>query len=206
MTGVQTCALPIFLASADTEWRKAGEAPRNQAARLESRYRAAREQAHEYMAGSVQRSWQLTCDALLAKLALCEELESTAPSADIEARWETLPALPAYWERALQARYKHCGENTGGGANSGESLDQLLLQLESSLEIPSPAVFQTARRTLKLMAMKDAMEGRKPATAAWPDIEKMIAVAIGYTPFSPDQRSRLQPIIAALHKLSFNPR
>ncbi len=202
------------LASADTEWRKAGEAPRNQAARLESRYRAAREQAHEYMAGSIQRSWQLTCDTLLAKLALCEELESSAPlaalAADIEARWKILPALPTCWEQALQVRYKSgCenshSENTGGGkpcsgnlANSSELLDKMLLQLESSLEIPSPAAFQMARHTLKLLAMKNAMEERKPVTPAWPDIEKMIAAVIGYTPIGSDQRSRLQSIIAAL--------
>jgi len=90
------------LASVDTEWRNAGEAPRNQAARLESRYRAAREQAQQHMAGSAQRSWLHTCDALLAKLALCEELESATPLAGIEARWNILPALPTRWEQVLQ--------------------------------------------------------------------------------------------------------
>ena len=191
------------LASVDAEWRKADEAPRNQASRLESRYRAAREQAQAYIAGGVQRSWQLACDAVLAKLALCEELESATSfspsSADIEARWEALPTLPTRWEQAMQARYKS-GCEKAGGANSGEPPDQLLLQLESSLEIPSPAAFQNARRTLKLLAMKNAMEERKPVTPAWTDIEKMVAAAIGYTPLSPDQHNRLQSIIAALRK------
>ena len=194
------------LASVDAEWRKAGEAPRNQAAGLESRYRAAREQAQEHIVGSAQRSWQQTCDALLAKLALCEELETAAPSsrsaADIEARWKTLPALSVRWEQALQARYKPGCEISGGGnpANSGEPLDQLLLQLEFSLEIPSPEAFQAARQTLKFLAMKNAMEGRKSATPASSDIEKMTAAALGYTHLSPDQRSRLQSIIAAIRK------
>lgn len=190
------------LAAVDTEWRNAGEAPRNQAARLESRYRAAREQAQQHIAGSAQRSWQHTCDTLLAKLALCEELEAATPSADIEARWKNLPALPARWEQALQARYKTGCENPGAGnpANSGEPLDQLLLQLESSLEIPSPPAFQPARQTLKLLAMKNAMEGRKSAANAMPDIETMAVSVLGYTHLSPDQRSRLQSIIAALRK------
>jgi hypothetical protein len=192
------------LASVDAEWREAGEAPRNQADKLESRYRAARERAQEHIAGSAQRSWQHTCDALLAKLSLCEELESAAPSATlaagIEARWQTQPALPTRWEQALQARYKSGCENPGSGSNGGESLDQLLLQLESSLEIPSPAAFQKARQTLKLLAMKNAMEGRKPATPASPDIETMTAAAFGYTHLSPEQRSRLQTIIAAIRK------
>ena len=194
------------LASVDSEWRKAGEAPRNQAAGLESRYRAARERAQEHVSGSARRSWQLTCDALRAKVALCEELESAAPSsplaADTEARWNALPALPTGWQQALQARYKSGGE-VPGGSNSprgGEPLDQLLLQLESALEIPSPAAFQAARQMLKLQAMKNAMEGRKPATPAWPDIEKMTATAIGFTHLTTDQRSRLHAVIAALRK------
>lgn len=190
------------LASVDTEWRSAGEAPRNQADRLESKYRAARELAQQHIAGSARRSWQHTFDALLAKLALCEELKSNAPSArlaaDIEARWEILPALTPRWEQALQARYKSGCENHGSGASSGETLDQLLLQLESSLEIPSPAAFQTARQTLKLQAMKNALEGRSSATLSWQEIEKMTAAAISHTPSSPDQRSRLLSIIAAI--------
>ena len=192
--------IKLALASVDREWRIAGEVPRNQAAGLESRYRAARERAQEHIEGSARRSWQLACDALLAKLALCEELESGAPSADIEARWKILPALPALWEQALQARYKSGGENTDGGnpANGGESPDQLLLQLEAALEIPSPEAFQMGRRTLKLLAMKNAMEGQRPATSASPDIEQMTAAALGYKHLSPDQRNRLRSIIAAL--------
>lgn len=208
---IPTADIKRVLASVDTEWRNAGEAPRNQADRLESRYRAAREQAQQHIAGSAQRSWQLTCDALLAKLALCEDLESAAPSphsaADIEARWNILPALPTRWEQALQARYQSVCENPvcenpgiSNAANNGEPLDQLLLQLESSLEIPSPPAFQTARQTLKLLAMKDAMEGRRPAIPAWPEIEEMTAAAFGYTHLQPDQRVRFQSIIAALRK------
>lgn len=196
------------LATVDSEWRKAGEAPRNQAAALESRYRAARERAQEHISGSARRSWQLTCDALLAKVALCEELESVAPSqsaADIEARWNALAALPTSWQQAMQARYKADCENAGGGKpESGKLansvLDQLLLQLESALEIPSPAAFQAARQTLKLLAMKNAMEGRTPATPAWPEIEKIAAEAIGYTHLNADQRSRLHAVIGALRK------
>jgi exonuclease SbcC len=191
------------LASVETEWRNAGEAPKNQSTKFESRYRAAREQANEYLEGSARRSWLLTCDSLLAKLALCEELESAAPSADIEARWQILPALPTRWERALQVRYKSVGENPGSNdpANSGEQLDQLLLQLESSLEIPSPAAFQMARHTLKLQAMKNVMEGRRSATPVSPDIEEMTAMVFGCTHLSSGQSSRLQSIISAIRKL-----
>ena len=206
---IPSAEIKRVLASVDAEWRKAGEAPKNNAAKLESRYRAAREQAQQHIAGSARRAWQLACDALVAKLALCEELESTNPSSrpseGIEARWQTLPALPSRWEQALQARYKSDSEDTVSGkparsdsVNNGEPLDHLLLQLESALEIPSPAALQASRQTLKLLAMKNAMEGRKSATPAWPEIEKMTEVAIGYTHLSPDQHSRLKSIIAAI--------
>ncbi len=190
------------LASVDAEWRKAGEAPRNQADKLEARYRAAREQAQQHIAGSAQRSRQLACDALLAKLALCEELETAVPSADIEARWNNLPVLPARLEQALQARYKSGCEipRSENPANSGEQIDQLLLQLEFSLGIPSPAAFQNARQTLKLLAFKNAMEGRRSATPALRDIETMTATAIGHARLGPEQHSRLHAIIAAIHK------
>ena len=198
-----TADIKRILASVDAEWRKAGEAPKNQAAKLESRYRAAREQAHKHAAGSVQRSWQLTCDALLAKLALCEELESVPLPADIQARWEILPALPPRWQSALQMRYESGGINPSSGdpADSAEPFDQLMLRIESSLEIPSPAAFQMDRHTLKLQALKNAMEGRRSITSASSDIEKMTATALGYTHLSPDQRNRLQAIIAALRRL-----
>lgn len=196
----QPAEIKRALASVDTEWRNAGEAPRNQAAKLESRYRAAREQAQQHMAGSAQRSWQHTRDALLAKLALCEELESATPLAGLEARWNILPVLPGRWEQVLQARYQSGSDSP---ANSGEAPDPLLLQLESALEIPSPEAFQAARRTLKLQAMKDAMEGRKQVAHASPDLEKMTAAVLGCTHLSPEQRSRLQSIIAALPRLEF---
>jgi hypothetical protein len=201
-----------MLAEVDTEWRKAGEAPRNQAERLESRYRAARDKALEHVAGSAQRGWNRSCDALLAKLALCAQLESAAaemPSAlaDVQARWADLPSLPPRWEQALQARYQ-AGCQRGGadapmpdtGASRNGSFDPLLLQLEASLDIPSPEAFQMARRTLKLLAMKNAMEGRRSATSAPPDKEGMLAAAFGSTHLDADQRQRLEAVIAALRR------
>jgi len=204
------------LATVDTEWRTAGEAPKNQAARLESRYRAARDKALEHVAGSAQRTWNRSCDALLAKLALCARLESADPEmpsalADVQVRWAELPSLPPRWEQALQARYQAGCDHPGGanpadaqipntGTSRSGSFDQLLLQLESSLDIPSPAAFQIARRTLKLLAMKDAMEGRRSATPAPLDKEGMLAAAFGHSHLDADQGKRLEAVIAALRR------
>ena len=197
------------MATVDAEWRKAGEAPRNQAAKLESRFRAARDTALQYVAGSAQRIWRGTCDALVAKLALCGEVESGAPDTapDIEARWAALPMLPSRWEEALRARFdagvEHARSgntaNCGSSVACGEALDKFLLQLELALDIPSPATCQAERRAFKLMAMKETMEGRRPTGAAAADIEKMTTAAFACTHINPDQRHRLAAIIAALH-------
>jgi len=195
------------VAAVDAEWRKVGEAPRNQAARLESRYRSARDQALEHVAGSAQRSWNRTCDALLAKLACCAELESadaamSSEVADLATRWADLSSLPPRWEQALQARYAAAGKALGdaGEAPRADALDQLLLQLESSLDIPSPEAFQMARRTLKLLAMKNAMEGRRSAVPAPPDLEGMLVAAFGQAHPAAAQSQRLEAVVAALRR------
>jgi hypothetical protein len=202
-----------ILAEVDSEWHKAGEAPRNQAAKLESRYRVARDKVQQYLANSAQRKWNVTCNTLVGKLALCDEIEALtlAAPADvsaIEARWAVLPALPLRWEQALQGRFKAGVEKASGdcaadrreAAASSDTLNDLLLQLESTLDIPSPAAFQAARRTLKLLWMKDAMEGRRSASPAPVDINKMTAEVLGCMHYDVEQRHRLEAIIAVLRK------
>jgi hypothetical protein len=64
----------------DTLWQRTGPAPRAQAAALDQRYWRARDAAQQWLAGSQQRSWLATCDALAAKLELCEAQERHAPA------------------------------------------------------------------------------------------------------------------------------
>ena len=70
------------LAEVDTLWQRTGPAPRAQAAALDQRYWRAREAAQQWLAGSQQRGWLAICDALAAKLALCEARERNAPVPD----------------------------------------------------------------------------------------------------------------------------
>lgn len=199
-------AIKRTIAEVDAEWRKAGEASRTEAARLDARFRAARDAAQQLLAGSGKRIWHSTCDALCAKLLLCEEAESNAPSADIDARWLAQPALPPMWEQALHARFKagigpSSNESAADGEPmppAGESLDAVLLQLESALDIASPPAFQAARRDLKLRALKSAMEGRQPVGVAKAGIEKWMAQALSMARMDPVSRSRLETILAAM--------
>ena len=82
-----------------------------------------------------------------------------------------------------------------------ESLDDILLKLEMSLGIASPASAEGARRALKLQAMKNALEGRKSAVPVQADFLTLSADALGWRHINDDQGRRLEAVLAAL-KLS----
>lgn len=191
------------VSEADTEWRKCGDAPRAEVAKLEAQFRAARDVAQQYLAGSAKRGWHNVCDTLVAKLALCVEAE-TAKTDDVAARWALQPALPTVWEKALHARFEIA--QSGVDAEPDEDADEeeseelaaQLLQLESALEIESQPAFQAARRELKLRAMKAAIEGRQSATISNADIVRWFAEAIGHSNLDAVSDQRMAVLIAAL--------
>ena len=186
------------LSDVDTQWRRAGEVKRDDAAKIDARFRAARDQAQKHLAGSANRVWYTTCDAVNAKLSLCAEAESSAPDSEIEARWQALPVLPAAWEQALHARLKAALGGTSKAPNTA-ALDVALLQLESALEIPSPPASQAARRDLKLRALKATLEG-KPASAPTGNIEQLIAEALSHAVLDAAQRERFAAVMAAVRE------
>lgn len=183
-----------LLDDVDQQWRLAGEAPRGEAVRLEAAYRAARANAAEIAAGGAQRAWRATCDALTAKLALCQAREGGADVAELVARWAALPALPAAWELALHARFT---SDSAVGANE-EAFDRVILRLEAAFEIPSPPDFVAARRELKLLAMKNALEARQTGSAGQAERDQWLLAAIRRSGIDEGQRQRLAAVIAAV--------
>ncbi|MDO9005335.1 MAG: DUF349 domain-containing protein [Aquabacterium sp.] len=189
----------------DAAWRQAGEAPRAQAAALESRYRAARAGAQAIVADSAQRVWQATCDTLHAKLMLCEALESVQAlaDADVRNRWAALPVLPPLWEQALTQRMDRMAAADGAPSSAGLSADntaadEALLQLEAALDLPSPPEHQASRRDLKLRALKAALEGGQVRAGAAPSVDQMTAQVVGLPRLSAPQRLRLHNLITGL--------
>ena len=191
------------MSEADAAWRGAAEIAKPHAARLEAKYRAARDAATKRLAALAVHASQARFDALFAAMALCDEREAAsdegrepagAPAETIEARWNAIENLPAAWKKALDARF---GAAAGATA-SRDDLGDTLLRLEVALGIDSPGEFAAARQHLKLRALKDAMEGRKPAATTAADIERWLLDA-ATTP-RPDEaaRSRLAKIIAAM--------
>lgn len=153
------------LAEVDAAWQRCGPAPRDRADALEAQFRAAREGLRQCSAEGEQRAWQATCDALDAKLALCKVREqriAEGAALDVEATtasWSTLPALPAPLEDAMRRR---AGLAQADGTDAAPDVDDLLLQIETAWDLPTPPAFESARRERKLLALKDSLEGRRP--------------------------------------------
>lgn len=190
------------LADVESAWRRAGEAPRADAAKLDARYRAAREAAQKYLAGSAHRQWQVSVDALSAKMALCEEIETggtlALPAADADARWAAQAPLPAPWETALAARFKAGLAGESRPQPSAPDIAGLLLQIESALDMPSPPEFSAARRDLKLRAMKQALEARQVVSNSNAELQKWLATVVGASSLDAGARGRLLSILSAL--------
>src|SRR5262245_56165121 len=181
------------LATADTAWRASPRIHGPQAARIESRYREARDAASRRLRAIAERAALARYDALLAAMRICDEREASPDSPDLEARWSALTDLPPAWKNAMDARFN------GTTPAKRPPLPDTLLSLEAALSIDSPAEFSAARRALKMQALKVAMENRRPDAGASPaDIERWLLEASS-TPRPDDtSRARLEKVIAAL--------
>lgn len=195
------------LAEVEAAWRRAGPAPRPEAAALEARFERACERMRREVAGAGQRRWQASCDALVAKIALCEELEREAnrdaAGVDVRSRWSALPVLPEPLEQALLGRAGLDGAAVQGSAVLAKATtDELLLQLEAAWGLASPADCEAARRQLRLQAMKAALETRRPASApsapATPG--QWLAALLRRPTLDAGQRERLAGVLAELRR------
>ena len=179
------------ISEVDTAWRRAGEAPRNIAAKIDAKFRTARDRARDLVVGSARRSWSKVCDALDAKIALCVAVESGSVG-DIDEDWSALATLPVAWEAALAARRAA----TPIEADVASSL----LNLEAALDLPSPPAFQAARQQMKLLAMKRAIEARQAVVISPADIERWVAEAIGAPLADAAANTRLRAILNGLRE------
>ncbi len=204
------------IAEVDSAWRKAGEAPRAIAAKLESQFRTARDAAQALIGSGAKRTWHGVCDSLLQKVALCEELEAGKANADdVTARWPAEPVLLPVWAKALETR-RAAAMSTAPNSPTGaefedtddeeddeddeDGIENTLLKLEAALNIESPAAFAGARRDLKLQAMKRAIEGRGSATVTRAEIEGWIAEVIAERAMDTASQSRWRHIFSTIRE------
>ena len=211
--------IKLALTEAETAWRAAPEAPRPQAAKLDARYRAAREAATRRLGELAVYASQARFDALIAKMALCHEREvaqdtegaiADEKAADLEARWNAIEHLPEAWKAKLDARFRGISASAGSassvpsnskaGKATVESLPDILLNLEVACSIDTPSDFLAARQHLKIRALKNAMEGRQTTVTTAADIERWMLDAAGYPRSDDVSRERLAKIIAVVRR------
>ncbi len=190
------------LQDADAAWRAAPEAPRPQLAKLDARYRAARDSASKRISDLGRHAEQARYDALLSALALCDEREAsdgnTEQHSEQETRWNAIEHLPTAWKTRLDVRFQ--GGAATSSAKKGETLEDMLLNLEVVCSIDSPDNFLAARQRLKMLALKNAMEGRQHTTASPADIERWMLDAAASARPDALSRERLAKIIAAVRR------
>jgi DNA repair protein SbcC/Rad50 len=204
LAGIDLAATPVAdlqraLNDADRAWRTPVEVPRAAVNALDVRFRDARAAVAQAVAESAHKRWQVQCDTLAAKLALCEEREAAAgEGAELAGRWAACETLPAAWEKPLAQRWS---QPMQPGPLAEAACDDLLLQLEAALDLPATAEQQAARRDLKLRALKDALEGRA-AQSQDPAVQRnqWFAAALRQSGLTPAQRERLGALIAALRQ------
>ena len=173
---------------------EAGERSKERADREAAmkRERAERETATKRQRDMAEHAAQARFDALIVAMQLCHEREAAGEvTPDLDARWNAVENLPKAWKAAMEARFR-------GISAAKADLPAALLSLEAACGIDSPSEFMAARRQLKLLALKDALESRRTAAAAPADIESQLVAAAAMP--RPDERSRarLEKIIAAV--------
>ena len=187
------------LAEVDAAWQRCGPAPRARAAALDADFRAARDGLRRWLDDSAQRAWKATCDAFDAKLSLCVAREqAAAEGADIDAAataaWSALPALPAPLEVAMRRR---AGLAPADGTDTAVDVDDLLLQIETAWDLPTPRPFESARRERKLLALKASLEARRSVASEALAPVAALALLLSRAGLDAGQRDRLTVVLAA---------
>ena len=192
------------LGEVDRAWRQLIELPGAAGASIDARFRSARAAVVQALEHREQRRWQARCDALAARLGLCDEREAAAPGGpDLTDRWAALDALPVAWQQALDQRWS---QPVAPGPLTESAMEDLLLQLEAALDLPATPELQAARRGLKLRALKAALEGRA-AHEANPETQRTqwLAAALRQGVPGAAHAQRLRAVITALRRVPPGP-
>ncbi len=164
---------------------------------LDTEWRKLCQQARQHLSHLRRQRWQREFDTLYAWLQRSREDQDQdhAPWPFTCTGSNTAPPiLPPLWLAAAQPQ----SANTPPADD--HTLAHLLLQLEASLDLPTPAEHLEARRQLKLHAMKQRLERHTPAGDTNPDPLRLVARLIPHLPTADQSPSgaRLQAILQQL--------
>lgn len=154
----------------------------------------------EQVVASVDREWRHAGEVASGVAGRLDERFRSARAAALQ---RVSDARRGGWHArcdALLDRLARCETLVADQASVvGPASDALLLRLEVALDIPSPPEYQPARRELKLLALKQALEARQAADDKADDVASLLIDALRCPP-TPAQRARLHTIITTLRE------
>ncbi|HET9700267.1 MAG TPA: DUF349 domain-containing protein [Burkholderiales bacterium] len=186
-------------------WNAAEPMPRDKAAALDARARELQQKARQRV-DELRREKRLARYAVLAqKSALVARVEAAVSSgepadgvlAEVTAELEALQKLSGDAERAIAERLAAAGSATEAALAAGrKQRDELLLDLEIALGLPTPAAHQDQRRARQLGKLQEHFGH---GAAAGPNAEQLF-LRYYATPAATDdaQEERMAPVMRKL--------
>ena len=210
-------ALRRDLHDLDAQWTARSRALDPAAREIEGRFRKAKAAVEAALSARARSREAAVWQTLSAKERLCEELDaltrtSGSPGQDDAAtaapeRWAALPPLPSAWEKRLLARrdaalraLSNPDATAAYAATIAQGSDaraEILLELEMSLGIDSPAELQPQRLALQVKHLRARFQSATSATTA-----RDILLAWCAQPGIADarDRQRFERVLAAMGK------
>ena len=203
----------------EEQWRKriGGFDPALRA--VESRFRNAKTAVEAALSARARSREAAVWQTLAAKERLCEELdalvrangntaEGTTTAAASE-RWAALPSLPPAWEKKMLARRDTALRALAGDAAAAayasrieqgiESRREILLELEISLGLESPAELQAQRLALQVKQLRERFQSAAK-TGAGTAGERLLAWCAEPGLADARDRKRCERVISTIEK------
>ena len=174
-----------------------------QVAQLEKSFSQAQTALTEKLAQQQEREKREQLLLLGKKSALCQQKRQ---GEDVQAEWDALPALQNQTlEQQIQKQFSSEVSDTQAYAENEKKLQQLTLEIETLLEIPSPEAYQQERMEYQVSRLSKQMLGtmteQENLEQAYKKIQQCYLICDISPEFTKQQQSRFQAIEAWLRKL-----
>jgi hypothetical protein len=208
------------LREAEEQWKKRSGGFDPTLRGVESRFRNAKAAIEAALSARARSREAAVWQTLMAKERLCEELDArvraTGSSAEdtttaaASERWLTLPSLPPAWEKKMLARrdaaLRALSESAAAADYASridrgiESRREILLELEISLGVESPAELQAQRLALQVNQLKRRFQDAA-TPGAGPAGERLLAWCAEPGIADARDRDRCRRVFSAIEKV-----
>lgn len=185
---------------------------------VETRFRNAKAKVEAALSARARSREAAVWQTVAAKERLCDELDARVASAagtpddalaaNAGERWAALPALPPAWEKKLIARRDAALHALAGDAapayasriaSGSDARREILLGLEITLGLESPAEFQSQRLALQVRQLKQRFQDASTPGAGTPG-ERLLAWCAEPGIADARDRERSQRVFSAIEK------